>query len=49
VYSGPEGTSQAQAENAEQPVQLDLNFVQVGLNPVQTANDIVNQLPGGTP
>lgn len=49
VYSGPEGTAQAQAANAEQPVQLDLHFVEVGLNPEQTVTDATDHLPGGMP
>jgi RNA polymerase sigma-70 factor (ECF subfamily) len=49
VYAGTDGTQSAQAANAEQPVQLDLGAAQAGLNPVQTINDVINHIPGGTP
>jgi len=49
VYSGPEGTKAAQQANAEQPVQVNLPVIQAGVNPVQTVNDVLDNLPGGKP
>jgi RNA polymerase sigma-70 factor (ECF subfamily) len=49
VYSGSDGTQQAQAANAEQPLQVDLAVIEAGLNPVQIVHDAANQLPGGNP
>jgi hypothetical protein len=47
VLSGPEGTQWAQDANEQQPVQLDLGALQVGLNPMQIVDDATNHLPGG--
>lgn len=49
VYSGRDATQAAQQANAEQPVQVDLSVIQAGVNPVQTVNDVVDNLPGGKP
>jgi RNA polymerase sigma-70 factor (ECF subfamily) len=49
VYSGPTGVEQAQQANAEQPVQVDLGIVQIGVNPVQTVTDATDNLSGGLP
>jgi RNA polymerase sigma-70 factor (ECF subfamily) len=49
VYSGPQGTQEAQSANAEQPLQLDLQVIQAGVNPVQIVTDATNHISGGTP
>ncbi|MEY2402619.1 MAG: polymerase sigma-70 factor, subfamily, partial [Acidimicrobiaceae bacterium] len=49
VYSGKEATQAAQDTNEQQPVQLDLDVVQAGLNPGQIVDDLTNHLPGGNP
>jgi len=49
VYSGPDAVESARAANAEQPVQLDLILVEVGVHPVQIVEDAADHLPGGMP
>jgi hypothetical protein len=49
VFSGKQGTEDAQHANDQQPVQVDLAVIEAGLNPIQTINDAANHLPGGTP
>jgi len=48
VYQGDDGVQQAKAENDQQPVQFEVpDLVDAGVNPVQTVNDVVGNLPGG--
>lgn len=49
IGRGKDATRAAQRDNSEQPVQVDLHVVQVGLNPQQTISDVVSHVPGGTP
>jgi len=49
VGTGDDAVAAAQQENAQQPVMVDLHVIQVGANPKQAADDILDHLPGGKP
>jgi hypothetical protein len=49
VRTGDAAVAAAQQDNAQQPVQVDLHIIQIGANPQQTVEDIVDHLPGGKP
>jgi hypothetical protein len=49
VYSGREGTANAQQANDEQPVQLDVGVIDAGLNPIQIVTDAASHVSGRTP
>jgi RNA polymerase sigma-70 factor (ECF subfamily) len=49
VGTGDAAVAAAQQDNAQQPVQVDLHIIQIGANPQQTVEDIVDHLPGGKP
>lgn len=49
VSHGDAAVAAAQQANAQQPVQVDLHVIQVGVNPQQTVNDALDHVPGGRP
>jgi hypothetical protein len=49
VGTGDAAVAAAQADNAQQPVQVDLQVIQVGANPQQSVEDLLGHLPGGRP
>jgi len=49
VGTGDAAVAAAQADNAQQPVQVDLHVIQVGANPQQSVEDLLGHLPGGKP
>jgi hypothetical protein len=49
ISHGRAATQAAQEANAEQPVQVDLHVIEIGVNPAQTISDALHHIPGGTP
>ncbi len=48
VSHGPEAVAAADASNAQQPFQLDLGIIRIGLDPVQLVKDLLQPGIGGT-
>jgi transcriptional regulator with XRE-family HTH domain len=46
VYGGPAGTSYAEAQNDQQPVQVDVKALDLGVNPVQLVDDTLTLVTG---